>query len=419
MKIALLGYGIEGQSAYRHYSYHFPDASFEIYDNAATSKFTIPPQVKFIGGAKDFHDIKADIIVRTPAIHPDKVSSLGKITSVTQEFFTTCQAPIIGVTGTKGKGTTASLIAHILKQAGKKVWLVGNIGMPALDILDQIKPSDVVVYELSSFQLWDLKRSPSVAVVLMIEPEHLNVHDDFDNYIEAKANIAKHQLVGDTVIYFAENETSCHIAEQSPAKKIAYKVEKSDKITIQGVDIMLKNEVGLRGKHNLENIYAAIHAAWQFTQNIEVIADAVRGFTGLPHRLQEVATKQGVLFVDDSFSSAPPATKVAIKSFSEPIILIAGGFDRRLEYTDLAEAINHQKNIKKVLLIGQTRDAIARHLYEDSYELLDNLEQAVIRAKELAESGDVVLLSPGCASFDMFTNFIERGDTFKELAEKS
>lgn len=418
MKIALLGYGVEGQSAFRYYSYHFPDARFDIYDNAEEPKYAVPEGATFIGGVKDFHNIKADIVIRTPAIAPSKISSLGKITSVTREFFETCQAPIIGVTGTKGKGTTASLIAAILKAAGKKVWLIGNIGKPALDVLDKVQDGDIVVYELSSFQLWDLNKSPHVAVVLMIEPEHLDVHTDFDEYVQAKSNITRYQTDKDKVVYFAKNEVSKQIAEQSLGQKIPYDIPPSDDIVVDGEIILKKNEVGLRGEHNLENIYAALLATKEFSPNVDAIKEALISFKGLPHRLEEVRIKDDVLFVDDSFSSAPPSLKAAISAFDQPTILIAGGYDRGLDYSDMAESIIKKGTVKKVLLMGQTKDAIAEKLSQTDYkdfELFDSLESAVERAKSISEPGDIVLLSPGCASFDMFKNFSERGDRFKEL----
>ncbi len=418
MKIALLGYGVEGQSAYRYYSYHFPDAQFDIYDNATLPKFPVPETANFIGGMKDFHNIKADIVVRTPAIPPGSITSLGRVTSVTKDFFETCQAPIIGVTGTKGKGTTASLIATILKAAGKKVWLIGNIGKPALDILDSVQPEDIVVYELSSFQLWDLNKSPHIAVVLMVEPEHLDVHADFDEYVRAKSNITLHQSEKDRVIYFAKNEVSEKIAKQSKGQKIPYQVQEGSEILFQGRTLLRKDEVGLRGEHNLENIYAALYAVKEFTEDTDTIKSALVNFKGLPHRLEEIGEKDGVLYVDDSFSSAPPSLKAAIAAFTQPVILIAGGFDRGLDYTDLAESIISRGTIERVLLIGQTKQAIAEKLSEKaytSYELCEGLEEAVLTAHSIAKPGDVVLLSPGCASFDMFKNFSERGDVFKAL----
>lgn len=427
MKIALLGYGVEGESAYKYYSHMQPNAEFVVYDNASSPKHDIPDGVEFIGGVESFHDVDADIVVKTPAIAPSQVSSRGEITSVTREFFDKCPAKIIGVTGTKGKGTTASLITKMLQVAGKKVWLVGNIGTPALDILDDIQPDDIVVYELSSFQLWDLEKSPHIAIVLLIEDDHLNVHSSMDDYAEAKANIARYQQADDHIIYHPSNQISAEIAKYSQGSKQRYGtpegafVEDQD-ITIAGQKICSTGEVGLLGTHNLENICAALTAAWYYTQDINAIAKAIKDFKGLPHHTEKVHELGGVSFYDDSFSSAPTATIAAIKSFENPEIVIIGGVDRGSDFNNLVQAIVAQKNVKKIILIGETTPHIANLLksaHETRFEIDETkeFERIVQRANQLAVSGDIVLLSPGCASFDMFTNFYERGDKFQELVK--
>jgi UDP-N-acetylmuramoylalanine--D-glutamate ligase len=428
MKIALLGYGVEGASAYRYLSSRYPEAEFEIYDNAETPKYEIPDGVTFRGGVTSFHDIDADMVMRTPAIPPYTVTSRGKISSVTEEFFEACPVPIIGITGTKGKGTTASLIAAMLEKAGIKTWLVGNIGLSSLDILDEVTAhnaegkSGVVVYELSSFQLWDMKKSPHVAIVLMIEPEHLNVHESFDDYVRAKSNIVKYQTPEDIAIYFADNDVSATIAKSSAGVKIPYHVEDGEALMIDGKEIARRDDILLYGEHNVGNVQAAMLAAWQFTQDAQAIRAAIKEFHGLPHRLEKVAEKSGILYINDSFSSAPPATVAALRAFKQPKIVIMGGYDRGLDFTDTARQIVAEPGVKMALLVGQTKHRIAAGFKEcdwRSYEVLeDDFAAAVQRAHELADPGDVIILSPGCASFDMFKNFAERGDTFKELVSE-
>jgi len=425
MKIALLGYGVEGVSAYHYFKHLYPDAEFEVYDNAETPKYDLPEGVVFRGGVKDFYDIDADLVMRTPAIAPAKVSSRGRVSSVTREFFDVCPLPIIGITGTKGKGTTATLTANMLTKAGIKTWLVGNIGLAALDVVEEIKATHaagepgVVVYELSSFQLWDMEKSPHVAIVLMIEPEHLNVHDGFDDYVSAKSNIAKHQTVNDITIYYADNETSVRIAEMSPGKKIPYRIPESGSLEIEGQKIAEARDIKLFGAHNVGNVQAAMLAAWQFTQDTQALREAIREFTGLPHRLEPVGVKNGVLYVNDSFSSAPPATVAAIKAFAQPKVVIMGGYDRGLDFSKTVEEIVKQPQIKYILLIGETKHRIAQAFEAygwHKYEVVEGgLQEATVRAWQLATSGDVVILSPGCASFDMFKDFMERGDEFKRL----
>ena len=220
MKIAIAGYGLEGESNYRYFS---ADPSNDITIIDERQPIAVPDGAKTIIGEDAFKNLKGfDLVVRTAGLAPRKIKTDGKVWSATNEFFQKCPASIIGVTGSKGKGTTASLIASILEAAGRKVWLVGNIGLPSLDILSQVSSDDLVVYELSSFQLWDLKRSPHTAVVLFIEQEHLDVHFDMQDYVNAKSNIARHQTNQDYLVYNGANQYSASIADTSEATKAAY-----------------------------------------------------------------------------------------------------------------------------------------------------------------------------------------------------
>jgi len=402
MKIAIAGFGLEGRANYEYWN--TPENDLTIADER--EGIDVPNGAKTLLGAGAFEKLRDfDMVIRTAGLSPHKIKTDGKIWSATNEFFAKCPATIIGVTGTKGKGTTCSLIVSLLKAAGKTVHLVGNIGTPALEVLPKIQPDDIVVYEMSSFQLWDIGKSPHVAVVLMIEADHLDVHTDMEEYIGAKANIAVHQAPSDIVIFNKNNEYSRYIAEQSRGEKIEYPF---------AIDEFVSS-LKIPGVHNQENASAAIAAAREFGVGDDEIREGLASFQGLPHRLELVRTLEGVAYYDDSFSSATPAVKVAIKSFTQPIILIAGGFDRGLDYAELGAAINATGNIKKVLLIGQTKEAISRYLKEGTCELFDTLDAATERAHDIAESGDVVLLSPGCASFDMFKNFTDRGDQFREV----
>lgn len=437
MKIALLGYGAEARSAYNYYLRKFPDARFEVYDNSPVPKYEIPINVKFVGGVKDFYDIKADIIIRTPAISPAKVSSLGKITSVTTEFFESCQAPIIGVTGTKGKGTTCSLIAEILKSAGKKVWLVGNIGLPALDVLDQVQLEDIVVYELSSFQLWDLNKSPHIAVVLMIESEHLNVHTDKEEYIKAKCNIGKYQTEKDFIIFYKENKYTRQIVVHSLAQKIAYPDlhtahTKGDYFWYGSTKLCSVENLKIPGIHNQENACAAITAVNHWTQEGEVIARGLSAFKGLPHRLKFLREVDGIKYYDDSYGTTPSSSIAAIKAFKAPKIIILGGSDKGANYEELANVIK-QSNVRKVILIGNTTNTkfkttatvIEAELKTEGYENIiplvrpggPSMSEVTRAAHHAAQNGDVVILSTACASFDMFKNVTDRGNQFIAAVE--
>jgi len=420
MKIAILGYGVEGESVYNYYRAHYPDATFTVYDNKSEPKNPLPAGVEFVGNVTDFKGIEADLAIKTPAIPPWSVEVSGEVTTMTREFLKKCPAPVIGVTGTKGKGTTASLIKSILDAAGKNAWLVGNIGVAAFDILDQIKPDDIVVYELSSFQLWDVDVSPHVAVVLGIEPEHLDVHKDFDDYVAAKSRIAAYQSADDIVVYNAHNKYATDIALQASSLSYAYPHQdgvhvQNDKFYYGQQEICAVDKLKIPGTHNQENACAAIEAAWQWVQDPMIITQGLENFPGLPYRIQKIRELDGVSYYNDSYSSAPPATIVALQAMQAPTILIAGGLDRHLDYAGFGSSIAHSIIVKKTLLIGQTKDKIAAGLAEGSYELFDSLEDAVARARALASEGDAVLFSPGCASFDMFANFTERGDQFTEI----
>lgn len=426
MKVAIAGFGLEGMSNFNYWSKLGADIT--IFDEKQPTQ-EVPAGVSIVVGQDTFTKINGfDLVIRTAGLRPDKIKTDDRVWSSTNEFFEKCPAPIIGVTGTKGKGTTASLIAQMLSNDEKNVHLLGNIGVPALDILPTIKPDDIVVFELSSFQLWDLTRSPETAVVLMIEPEHQDVHSSLEEYVNAKSNIAKFQTEDDLIIYHPNNPFSAKVAENSKARKMQYMKPSGayvigGQIVIGDIAVALSQEVGLIGEHNLENICAAITAAWRYTKNITAIQSAIKTFKGLPNRLEFVKEVRGVKFYNDSYSSAPGATIAAIKSFSEPEVLICGGFDRGLDYSELALSISLQKNIKKVLLMGQTKTSIADHLAKVgflNFELLDgnDFKGFIQIAKDAAEPGDIVVLSPGCASFDMFKDFNDRGNQFKKIVEE-
>lgn len=426
MKVAIAGFGLEGISNFNYWSKLGADIT--IFDEKQPTQ-EVPAGVSIVVGQDTFTKINGfDLVIRTAGLRPDKIKTDDRVWSSTNEFFEKCPAPIIGVTGTKGKGTTASLIAQMLSNDEKNVHLLGNIGVPALDILPTIKSDDIVVFELSSFQLWDLTRSPETAVVLMIEPEHQDVHSSMEEYVNAKSNIAKFQTEDDLIIYHPNNPFSAKVAENSKARKMQYMKPSGayvigGQIVIGDIAVALSQEVGLIGEHNLENICAAITAAWRYTKNITAIQSAIKTFKGLPNRLEFVKEVRGVKFYNDSYSSAPGATIAAIKSFSEPEVLICGGFDRGLDYSELALSISLQKNIKKVLLMGQTKTSIADHLAKVgflNFELLDgnDFKGFIQIAKDAAEPGDIVVLSPGCASFDMFKDFNDRGNQFKKIVEE-
>ena len=428
MKVAIAGYGLEGKANLRYWQEMGADVT--ILDERPVTD--APEGVMVMTGVNALSDLSSfDIVIRTASLNPHKLTTAKKVWSATNEFFARCQAPIIGITGTKGKGTTSSIIASILRAAGKTVHLVGNIGIPALDVLKDIQPDHIVVFEMSSFQLWDLEKSPHVAIVLMVEPDHLDVHANMDEYVQAKSQIRHNQVAGDVCIYHPTNVLSKKIALSSTVSRpIRYGVAdggacyvQNGSFYIDGRVICKVSELRLVGQHNIENACAAISAASVYTEDALAIAAGLRSFDGLPHRTKFIREVDGVKYYDDNYSSAPGAAIAAIRSFTQTEILIMGGYDKHVDFAELAAAIKSQTNIRKVILIGQTRFQIAAALNAvgsgDIYELSDStvLRPVVERARAIAKPGDVIIMSPACASFDMFKNFGDRGDQFIEIVE--
>lgn len=419
MKIAIAGYGVEGQENLAYWSRDFSN-DITIVDEKTNGSY--PPHIKTILGEGVFEKLDGfDIVVRTAGLAPHKIKTDGKVWSATNEFFEKCPAKIIGVTGSKGKGTTSSLIASILEAAGKKVWLVGNIGVPALGVLSQIKPEDIVVYELSSFQLWDLERSPQTAVVLFIEQEHLDVHRDMAEYVEAKAQITRHQTKDDLLVYNAQNQYAKQIADSSKAVKIGYpsshEAHVHDEIFYHGPQYICSvNELRIPGEHNQINALAAIDAVWPIVQDSEAIKKGFNNFLGLPHRLSYVAKVNDVRYFDDSIATTPSSAIAALRAFTgTPKVIILGGSYKGSDFSELAKELT--KHDAKAILIGDEAKRIAISCSEagfTSYIVLENAtaESFTKRAAEFAKPGSVVLLSPAAASFGLFKNYADRGDQF-------
>lgn len=422
--VAIVGFGAEGQAALRYFVER--GASVTVLDEDEAKSELVPDNIPFRSGPEAFSNLEEfDIVSRTAGVSPSKLHGAREITSVTKEFFKLCPAEIIGVTGTKGKGTTASLITEILKRDGFKVHLLGNIGTPALELIDDIEASDIVVYELSSFQLWDLDRSPHIAVVLMIGEEHMDVHQDMNEYVDAKANITVFQETNDIVIYHPTNSYSQQIAEQSIGKHLKYMTPggaylDDGVVMIDSKEIIKTNEVGIIGPHNLENICAAATAAWVYSQNLEAFGQAIGEFKGLEHRLEFVTKVNEVDYYDDSIGTTPESTIAAVRSFDQPKVLILGGSSKGANFDEMAQVIKSSE-MRAVITLGDEGPRIAKALHgvgfdeQKMYDDVADMKAVVALATKLAEPGDVVILSPACASFDMFDNYKDRGDQYKKL----
>ncbi len=387
MKVAVLGLGVDTQDVIPFLEKRGDEVT--VLDEAKGDKFENLDQY--------------DLIVRSPGVYryrPELLKTKTVITSKTKLFFDLCPAKIIGVTGTKGKGTTATLIYEILKAGGKDVYLGGNIGSGIFGILPELTGNSWVILELSSFQLVDLTKSPHIALVLMITSEHLNWHKDEAEYVSAKKSILAYQTENDFAVINKDYPNSVAIGKQGKGKKI----------WISGKEINLTTR--LRGEHNKENIAAAVSVAKILDLPFE---DVVANFPGLEHRLEEVTTVNGITFYNDSFSTTRETAIAAIKSFTEPEIVILGGSSKNSDFTQLGQAISDSENIKLVILIGAEGPRIAKTI-QNKKTLFEtkNMASIVNLAYNNATSGDVVLLSPACASFDMFKSYKDRGTQFKE-----
>lgn len=447
--VAILGFGVEGISTTRFVVTR--GAMVTIFDQKEEKDLDQEAVVEakklgatFTLGKDSFEKLLGmDVIVRSPGLKrslPILQAAEKKgviITSHTQLFFDYCSSPIIGVTGTKGKGTTATLIYHMLHEEGLEVYLGGNIGTPPLDFVAQLQPHSWVVLELSSFQLQDLTKSPHIGVMLMTTSEHLDYHKDVYEYIAAKRNMFAHQSEKDFAVlnkdYPASRESD--VATQGAV----YWVSKED-IVLQGAYIRqgsmylnmgpeLKDEeeiiplkdIKIPGEHNWENALAAVVAARLAGVGKKVMAKVLKEFAGLEHRIEKVAEVKGVTYYDDSFSTTPETSIAAIHAFGNPKILILGGSSKNSDFSELGRIIRETDSIKAIIGIGTEWQKIKEAIGTPKALLIEgakDMQHIVAAAAKIATPGDVVLLSPACASFDMFKNYKERGNKFQEAVKQ-
>ena len=383
-----------------------------------------------------------NVIFRSPSCLPtrpelQKEADRGAIvTTEVEMLMEMCPCKIIGVTGSDGKTTTTSLINAILQHAGYKTFLGGNIGTPLFTKLPEMEPNDIVVLELSSFQLMNMNISPDIAVITNITPNHLNIHKDYEEYIDAKKCIFKNQKENGILILNYDNDITRECSKEANGKVIFFSSKtKLDSGFIVDDDIIKEcndgirkhilntDEVILRGNHNFQNIATAL-AATKTLVDTDVAVEAIKKFRPVEHRIEFVREIDGVKWYNDSASSSPTRTISGLNAFKENIILIAGGYDKNLEYEPLAKPVIDK--VSTLILIGQTAEKIYDVVKNESEKenkkininMCDTLEQTIEIAKKSAKKGDVVLFSPASASFDMFKNFADRGNKFKDLVNK-
>lgn len=389
--------------------------------------------VKIIYGDDYLDNLSGEIIFKTPGLrfdHPAliRAKEMGSlITSEMEMFFEICPANIIAVTGSDGKTTTTTLIHKMMTLAGYKTYLGGNIGNPLLDMAENMKAEDWVVLELSSFQLHTMKKSPKIAVITNLSPNHLDVHKDYAEYIDAKKNIMLYQGDEDKLIVNASNEETAKIGKEVKGKCIDFSSKEKAYIHIEDGKILMGKDavldiadIKLPGMHNVENYMAAIGAVEGLVPQ-NVILEIAKTFGGVEHRIELVRILDGVKYYNSSIDSSPNRTINTLKVFPHRVIMIAGGKDKGIPYDEIGPAI--AEKVKILILIGKTAEKIEEAVMATKAENIEIIhcktyEEVVEVARKKAVSGDVVLLSPASTSFDMFANFEERGNLFKKLVNE-
>ena len=446
--VAIIGLGVSNKPLIQYLNDR--KVNITVFDNRGrasideeTLKQLSKYNIKAYFGENCLDDLKGfDIIFRSPSCRPDKKEILQEVqngaivTTEIEMLLQLCPGKTIGITGSDGKTTTTTLIYNILKEKGYNCYLGGNIGVPLFTKIDEMTPDDIVVLELSSFQLMDMEISPNISVVTNVTPNHLDIHKDYNEYINAKKAIFNFQNKNGLVVLNYDNEITREFAKDAKGNYLFFSSkEKLDngyiyndgiiKLCEKGLrrHIINVKDIHLRGVHNYENICAAL-AATSTLVDIDTQIKAICKFKGVEHRLELVREINGVKWYNDSIGTSPTRTIAGLKSFDENIVLIAGGYDKKLDYTPIAKPI--LEKVTTLILMGATAgkiyDAVVNEMKKQNKTIdiykCDTLEETVITANKTAKSGEVVLFSPASASFDLFKNFAERGNKFKELVEK-
>lgn len=444
--VVLVGYGREGQSTHKYLLKNYPGVRIGISDQKPIEPI-LGTQAELHTGSNYLESLNSyDTAIRSPSISTNtpelqKFRELGKwVTTETNIFFSECPGTIIGITGTKGKSTTASLIYEIIRSQYNDTRLIGNIGKPALDSLSGATAGTIFVVELSSYQLEDIGYSPHIAVLLAITPEHINYHGDFETYSTAKENIIRHQTEQDIVVFNPNHKTATEMALRSKSKKFCFSPEKGLDISCyvekgeicvvkengKPKVIMSVEEIPLIGQGNLENTLAAVSVGFFLGISPKKIREAIRKFKSLPNRLEFVEERSGIRFYNDSLATTPEAVIHALKALGEEVeTLIAGGYDRGLDFSILAQFLS-QRKLKNLILFPDTGEKIWQAMLDhvDQENLpqkydVNSMEQAVNIAMSTTSPGKICVLSPGSASFNLFLDYEDRGNQFKQEINKA
>ena len=449
-RIAIIGLGVSNIPLIDYfYKYGadvsvFDDREIEKIDEDVIEKLK-KYNYKYYLGKNNLEFLKGfDIIFRSPSCMPfipeiqAEINNGAKVTTEIEKVLELSPSKIIGITGSDGKTTTTSLIYSILKENGKSCFLGGNIGTPLFTRIEEMKPEDYIVLELSSFQLYGMKISPSISVVTNITPNHLNVHKDYQEYIDCKKNIYLNQDENDILVINKDNDITKEFYKDAPGKVrffshkelldngiIFDESDKTIKYCEDGVrkHLLKQKDMKLRGEHNCENVCTALSAI-EGIVDLDKAVETVKNFSGVEHRLEFVRELDGVKWYNDSIGTSPTRTIAGLKSYEEKIVLIAGGYDKHLDYEPIAKPII--ENVSKLILMGATADkieeAVRKEMSAQNVNIpiyrCNTLEEVVNKAKEIAEKNEIVLFSPASASFDMFKNFEDRGNQFKNIVNK-
>lgn len=380
-------------------------------------------------GENYLSNLDFDVIFKSPGIRPDipefeMAKRNGAIlTSEMELFFEICPCRIIAVTGSDGKTTTTTLIGEMLKKEGYTCHIGGNIGKPLVAEVESMTEKDMAILELSSFQLFTMRKSPEIAVITNISPNHLDWHKDFNEYIDAKKNIMKYQKESDVLITNVDNDISKSIGSEAKAENLTFSRMGDGFVHIESGAIFYGDEkvinvsdINLPGTHNVENYMAAIGAVRPFV-SLETIEYIAKNFGGVEHRIEFVREINGIKFYNDSIASSPTRTMAALNSFDDKIVLIAGGYDKKIPFDELGVKINEK--VRELVLVGDTAEKIKKAVLNAgnsvNITVCNTFEEAVMTAYNKAKPGENVVLSPACASFDLFKNFMLRGETFKNI----
>ena len=438
--ILVLGGGLSGLAACRFLLSH--GARVTLSDNKQRRDLPKEAQALFRRGVSFLHQrylptsLPWQLCVKSPGVPPDiPLLQLLKLAQIPvwgelELAFRYAKAPIVAVTGTNGKTTTTALLGYILRQAGLKALVAGNIGEPLIAHVDE--PYDYIVAETSSFQLEDTELFHATgALFLNLSPDHLDRHGDMEHYRAAKARILQHQQVTDFAVFNQDDAAVAALAKDTVARRLFFSLQqqvaegvflRQGQLCIRekghNTPVVLGERIYIKGRHNWQNAMAAVAAAYALGVKPTLMAEALTTFPGVEHRLEFVCEIDGVTYINDSKGTNPDSTEKALLAYDQPLVLIAGGYDKKADFLPLMKLI--KERVRHLVVLGQTTEALlsaARTVGYNCVSHAENLDEAVAMAREQAQSGDIVLLSPACASWDMFDNFEARGNRFKELVK--